>query len=455
MSMKGIRRWVIGVPTAVLVFLQWLQYAAITAGAPPQVLHTVAAVVMVIGVVVFSLIILHILQRTHDRLERAVQEANEKNTLLQALHEASLSITAELNLDVVLQRVVELSRKVVGSEYGALGVLDDRGKIHRFITSGIDPHKRALMGDPPTGKGVLGVVIQERSALRLDDIQAHPRSVGFPPHHPHMKTFLGVPIVYQDQVFGNLYLTDKEGGQPFTAADQDAVERLAAQAAIAIANARLYERVDRLSAVEERERIAMDLHDGVIQSLYAIGLAIDDCGEQVEENPSGVRAKLDELVDRVNGVIQDIRHYIFDLRKPTPEGRRLGELIDSVVGSLRVGEVPKVERHGTAEAVRVGPEEAIEVCHIVREAVSNAMKHAQANQITIRTGEHQRRLQIAVLDDGVGFDPQQAVGDGHLGLSTMAARAAALGGRLQVESKPGEGTEIFLECPLDGKEMAS
>lgn len=443
----------IALPAAVLILLQWLQYAAITAGAPLHLLTTVTAVIMVAGVIVFSLVVLRVLQRAHDRLEQAVQEANEKNELLQALHEASLSITAELQLDAVLQKVVELSRRVVDAQYGALAVLGPDGQISRFLTSGIDPHQRELIGQAPCGKGVLGIVIENRAPLRLDDLRAHPRSVGFPPHHPEMKTFLGVPIVYQEQVFGNLYLTEKSGGRPFTQADQEAVERLAAQAAIAIANARLYHEVERLSAVEERERIAMDLHDGVIQALYAIGLGIDDCAEQLgtdldAERTQQVRSKLDTLVDRVNAVIQDIRHYIFDLRHPEQAGRRLSELIDSVVDGLPAAELPEVHQHGPALALRLGPERAIEICHIVREALANAMKHARATRVDITASVEQRRLKLVVADDGVGFEPQAASRDGHMGLSTMASRAAALGGELHIDSRPGAGTRIVLQCPL-------
>ncbi len=161
---------------------------------------------------------------------------------LRALVEAGVALTAELSLDAVLQRLVEAAAELTGARYAALGVIDPSGAgLERFLTTGIDDETRAAIGDPPRGRGILGVLIHEAVPLRLHDLGEDPRSVGFPPNHPSMRTFLGVPIHLREVAYGNLYLTEKEGGQDFTDEDEELLSLLASQAAVAIENARLYE----------------------------------------------------------------------------------------------------------------------------------------------------------------------------------------------------------------------
>ncbi|MCW2963158.1 MAG: sensor histidine kinase [Actinomycetia bacterium] len=161
---------------------------------------------------------------------------------LRTLIETGLAINSELSLDGVLQRIVEAAAQVTGAQYAALGVIDPTGtSLERFITHGIDEETRATIGDLPTGRGVLGALITHASTLRLQDIADDPRSVGFPPGHPPMRTFLGTPIILRGVAYGNLYLTEKEGGAEFDDTDEELVSLLSAQAAVAIENARLYE----------------------------------------------------------------------------------------------------------------------------------------------------------------------------------------------------------------------
>ena len=191
-------------------------------------------------------------------------------------------LASELSLEAVLQHIVELAVRITDARYGALGVLTpDRRAIEEFITVGVTPEERAAIGDPPVGHGVLGLLIDEVGPLRMPDIGADPRSVGFPPNHPPMRSFLGAPVVARGTVFGNIYLTEKNGAIEFSKVDQDALLVLASQAGIAIENARLYEEAQRaqrelgrLELLEERERIAKELHDGVIQSLFAVGMGL-------------------------------------------------------------------------------------------------------------------------------------------------------------------------------------
>ena len=161
---------------------------------------------------------------------------------LRVLVDAGIALSSELSLDALLQRLVETAAQLTGARYAALGVIDRSGQgLERFVTTGIDQETYAEIGDLPRGRGLLGVLIRETKTLRLHDIAGDPRSVGFPPHHPPMKTFLGVPILLRGTAYGNLYLTEKEGGADFTAEDEDLTQLLAAQAAVAIENARLYE----------------------------------------------------------------------------------------------------------------------------------------------------------------------------------------------------------------------
>ena len=172
----------------------------------------------------------------------------EVSSRLRALVEAGIALSSELSLDAVLQRIVEVASDLTGARYAALGVIDASGTaLERFFATGVDPETRATIGELPHGRGILGVLIREATPLRLHDLCEDPRSVGFPPGHPPMRTFLGVPIVLRGVAYGNLYLTEKPGGEDFGDEDEEVVTMLAAQAAVAIENARLYESATRWS----------------------------------------------------------------------------------------------------------------------------------------------------------------------------------------------------------------
>ncbi len=195
-------------------------------------------------------------------LGRAQHETDLRARELAAINEASLALSSDLDLDSVLQRVVDLSREVTDADYGALALLGEDGEVAEFLTSGIGPEKREHIGGLPEGEGLLGVVMREGETLRIDRITEHPDSSGFPPHHPPMTSFIGLPIVYEGRIVGDLYLTDKNSGQPFTKQDEEMLRTFAAHAAIAIENARLYGQVQDLAVLEERDRIGMDLRWG-------------------------------------------------------------------------------------------------------------------------------------------------------------------------------------------------
>src|SRR5262245_3469162 len=200
----------------------------------------------------------------------------------------------------MLLRIVESSVELVDARFGALGVLDEtHTRLAQFITVGIDAARRQAIGDLPEGHGILGLLILDARPLRLPDLRRHPDSYGFPPNHPPMTTFLGVPIRVRDEVFGNLYLTDKRSGGEFTSADEELVVGLAAAAGVAIENARLHARVHELALVQDRERIARDLHDTVIQRLFATGMSLQGTARLVRTDP-------DAAVERIEGAVDDL-----------------------------------------------------------------------------------------------------------------------------------------------------
>src|SRR5512134_1402032 len=191
--------------------------------------------------------------RTAEDWAAAAHDARRR---LEALDAATVAISQELSLERVLQIIVDSVRPLVVADYAALGIPDERGSPQRFITSGISEEVRHAIGPPPRGHGLIGVVMREGRATRITDIALDPRRVGFPPHHPAMHSFLGVPVRVEGRVIGNLYLTDKAGGQPFTEDDEQLAESFARHAGLAIHNARMHEELRQLAVLQERERIA-------------------------------------------------------------------------------------------------------------------------------------------------------------------------------------------------------
>lgn len=370
---------------------------------------------------------------------------------LRALDAATRAIAAELDLDRVLQLIADSVRGLVSARYAALGIIGPDGRIERFITSGITAAERTAIGPLPEGHGLLGTIIRDGVTLRIPDIARHPDTYGFPPHHPPMRSLLGVPVRIEGQPTGNFYLTEKQGAAEFSSDDEALVELFALHAAIAIQHARLHQRVRDLALVDERLRISRDLHDGIIQAIYAVSLSLEDVPELLATNqaPDAVD-RVDRAIERLHTTISDIRRFITGLGSGAM-GPPLRQSLENLAFELH-GETDVDLRLELADADDASglltPEEEHELVQIAREALSNVARHSGAAHATMALHRDDRSIVLTVEDDGRGFDPKHRRGPGHFGLANLRDRAAAVGGTTRIESAPGRGTRIIVRLPI-------
>ena len=383
--------------------------------------------------------------RLDDKADRARRERD-------ALDTAVRSIAGVLDLERVLQLIVDRVREVADGEYAALGIIGEDGGLERFVTSGISEAHRQQIGPLPQRRGLLGLIIRESQSVRIPDIGSDPRRHGFPPNHPPMRSFLGVPVRLRGTAIGNFYLTNKRGADEFSTEDQRLVERFALHAAIAIDNARLHEQVRRLAVVEERDRIGRDLHDGVIQRLYAVTLSLDDVPDLMDEARDEARDRVERAIGTLQAAIGDIRGFVYDLRPTLQAPEDLRRALREVAGEVRQTGTTSVSVE-VADEVLLPPEAAADVVAIVREALSNVQRHAAATRALVHLTVHAETLRLVIADDGHGFDAHGRRTRQQHGLSNIRDRAAALGGRVTVRSRPGRGTRVIVDLPVDAGDL--
>jgi signal transduction histidine kinase len=365
---------------------------------------------------------------------------------LEAIGDAVRAIAAERSVDPVLQRIVHASRKLAGARYAALGVPDGQGNFAKFITAGMSEELVEAIGPLPRTHGLLGAMLDGEGPYRTHDIKGDPRFRGWwPQAHPQMGSFLGVPILSPSGVLGALYLTDKEDGPEFTEEDERLIQMLAAHASIAIENARLYERGRELSVVEERNRLARDLHDSVVQKLFGIVLAAQSAATLLERDRERAGQQVLKLQELAQDAIQELRSLIFQLRPVAVESDGLAAALSKHVQVLRRVHGTDIDLAASGEP-RLRPEIDDDVFRIAQEALHNALKHSAANRVEVGLEETGDRLVLTVRDDGSGFDPEATEHRSRqLGLTSMEERAKELGGTLAIDSTPGTGTTIRLE----------
>jgi signal transduction histidine kinase len=365
---------------------------------------------------------------------------------LQALLGAVLLIESDLELTALLHRIVEAACDLAGARYGALGVLDPKERrIAQFITVGLSEEEITAIGPFPTGRGILGLLMDDAQPIRISELSRHPQAIGFPPNHPPMHSFLGAPVRVRDEVFGNLYLTEKIDGAEFSEIDLDVIDTLATAAGLAISNARLNETVQELSVAADRDRIARDLHDTVIQRLYGIGLALQGSLRLAEDET--LRSRIQGSIDDLDRTILQVRTTIFELedRAPTEQGLR-AQVIAVVTDAGRgFGFEPEVRFVGPLDSA-VSDELGSHVIAVLREALSNIARHAQASRVEIQLNVDDERVRLSIADNGLGFDASAAsIGNG---VRNMGHRAEMLGGSCLVGVRIGGGTEVQWNVPV-------
>jgi signal transduction histidine kinase len=365
---------------------------------------------------------------------------------LRRVLEATLLLERDLDLPTLLHHIIDEARSMTNARYGALGVLDEDGTaLGEFITVGLEPEVEAQIGTRPTGRGVLGLLISDPKPLRLARLGDNPESYGFPPNHPPMTSFLGVPVKVRDEVYGNLYLTDKIGWSEFTTDDEALIGALAVTAGIAIENARLHSRVQEVAVYEERDRLARDLHDTVIQRLFAIGLSLQSLAGNAAA--SGISDRLKGAIADIDDTIRQVRTSIFELGS---EGLDRG-VRDNVLTLLE--ELRPVVGFGV-QATFDGPVDTSvtnTVCEhllaVIREAITNVGRHARASRATVVISVKDGQCQLRVADNGSGMTGPRS-GSGGLGLGNLRRRAEKLHGQFDVESPEGGGTILTWQVPL-------
>lgn len=445
MTLRRLKIAAIALPIVGVIALELARYAMV--GFVSWQTRLTLDLLYVAAIVVFAAIIFRFVEQMQEQLKRQNQE-------LLALHSAGLDVSGELSLDVVLKKVVEQARHLVGAQYGALSVIDRDNRILSFITAGITPEERAAIGPPPVGHGLLGVVLRHGQHLRLQDISNNPQSHGFPPNHPPMKSLLAVPIPCKGPFLGNLYLTEKTGGEEFSNDDEQTLVRFALQAALAIDNAHLHEQVGDLAIAQERVRIAHEMHDGLAQVLGYVNTKVQAAEMYMKRDKTDeAGAQLRELSVAARQAYADVRESIVGLRTLPGPKRSLDEVLREYLD--RWQEMSGVSTSLIIETdVKLRESQELQLVRIVQEALTNVRKHARATHARVELRRNGYDLVTMIVDDGLGFSSAARSRSQfpQFGLSTMRERAESIGGTLAVDSTPGEGTKVRFTLPLPDAE---
>jgi signal transduction histidine kinase len=367
------------------------------------------------------------------------EPVDASTALLHEVSSAVSAITRHLSVPQVLQVIVSSARRLAGADYAAIGIPDDEGGFAEFITDGIDEEQRLAIGPLPRQHGMLAAILTETEPIRLDDLRRDPRFNWWPKAHPKMAALLGVPIRDDGETLGIVVLTNDTGRPGFTDEDTELIALLASHAAIAITNARLYERSRELTVVEERNRLARELHDAVMQRLFSLRLSVRAASKLCETDPEAAACRLDEVEVLAADAIGELRAVIVELRPPELDTHGLVETLRrhaALLDRLHPAHVA-FDVRGAVDLTR---ECEVEVLRLVQEALGNALRHARASRVDIVVDSDA----IEVADDGTGFDADEAATRG-LGLLSMRERAKAMGGDIILDTAPGRGTRVRLE----------
>ena len=373
---------------------------------------------------------------------------------LEALSRAVHAITEQRSVRDVLQMVVASACELIGAEYGALGIPDDEGRFAEFYAVGISDEEWERIGPLPRTHGLLGAMLREARPQRIPDVRSDPRFSWWPAAHPILTDFLGVPILDDDEVVGAIYLANTLDQRGFSDDDEALLVLLAGHAAVALTNARLNERSRELALIEERTRLARDLHDAVSQKLFSLRLTADAAATLIISDTARAATELARVQRLAREASAELRAVLAELRPPALSEDGLAAALHKHVDTLR--RAHQVELTLDAATSCVVPTDVEDtIFRVAQEALHNALRHADPTKIIVKLETCGDTVVLEVRDDGRGFDAaaSEAVAVRRLGLASMRERAARLGGRLVVSSEPGSGTTVRVEIPLrpDGR----
>jgi signal transduction histidine kinase len=364
--------------------------------------------------------------------------------IFQHVSKVVLAVASQLSVRDVLQMIVRSARSLAGARYAALGVPGEAGTFAEFVVDGLTAQEQAAIGPLPRQHGMLAVMLREGKHLRLADIRQDPRFWGWPAAHPELTDVLGVPITEGEQVLGFIFAACKTEPGGFTERDERLVSLFAAHAAIALTNAQLYERGRELSVLQERARLARDLHDAVSQKLFSVRAKARAAAVLVGRDPARAVEEMGSVADLAGQAHAELRAVIDGLAPPELAAGGLA-------GSVRGYAVMAGRTYGADVQVQAGdlpaldPQRETVIYRVAQEAIGNALRHSGGQGVTVTLAARQGRVVLEVRDDGNGFDVGTT--QSGLGLASMRERAASAGGKLTVSSSPGSGTIVRLSVP--------
>jgi signal transduction histidine kinase len=367
---------------------------------------------------------------------------------IEELSAAVLAVAARRSVREVLQTIVSTARALLDAEYAALGVPDELGGFAEFVVDGISDEQWEAIGPLPRQHGMLGVMLSDPEPQRLADLRSDPRFGWWPAAHPHMGAFLGVPIVTDGEILGAIYLTNPLGRAQFTEDDQRLLGIVAAHAAIALTNARLFEQGRELTLVQERQRIARELHDAVAQTLFSLRLTAQAAAALVRKDPARAEAEMHAVADLAATAADELRQIVAELR---PRELIHAGLVETL--RARIGLLDRVHAAAITFAVHswtechLPPPTEEAVLRIAEEALHNALRHANAQHVTVTLTGTETGATLTIADDGGGFDTAQTARANRLGLASMRERSRAVHGTLSIKSEVEAGTVVRLEVP--------
>lgn len=371
---------------------------------------------------------------------------------LAAVSTALLAMSRHLEVRDVLKTIVASARELLDAEYAALGVPDDHGGFAQFVVDGVSDEQWKAIGPLPRQHGVLAAMLHDARPERLADVKKDPRFGGWPAAHPDMSDFLGLPIRDGDETIGTLFLANKRcpkpaGGCGFTEEDEELLGILAQHAAIALTNARLYERSRELTIAEERSRLAHELHDAVSQKLFSLRLTAQAVSSLIDRDPVRAKGELQQVADLAAEAADELRAAVVELRPAALDEDGLVHTLRTHIQVLDRAHAARVTFDSCGvRALPAAQEEAM--LRVAQEALHNALRHSGADRVDVTIAPRGQGAVLSVTDNGKGFEPRTVRRAGrHLGLVSMRDRSSGVGGRLTVQSAPGQGTTIEMEVP--------